>query len=120
MKFLADMGISLRTVHWLRKSGYETLHLREQGLQRLLDKEILVKARQEGRIVLTLDLDFGYLLATSGEQLPSVIIFRLGNDNYEMIYERLNEVLAQCQQDLETGAIISVNNEGFRIKKLPI
>lgn len=44
---------------------------------RLLDGEILAKARAEGRILLTHDLDFGELLATSGGSLPSAIIFRL-------------------------------------------
>jgi len=39
------------------------------------DAHILDKARSEGRIVLTFDLDFGDLLAASGEKLPSVIVF---------------------------------------------
>ncbi len=50
MKFLADMGISLRTVAWLRDGGDDIVHLREQGLQSLPDEEILVKARIEERI----------------------------------------------------------------------
>jgi predicted nuclease of predicted toxin-antitoxin system len=65
MKFLADMGISPRTVTWLRKQGYDAVHLNEQGLERLSDEAILSKARKEERVVLTLDLDFSYLLAIS-------------------------------------------------------
>ncbi|MGH7998134.1 MAG: DUF5615 family PIN-like protein [Brasilonema sp.] len=120
MKFLADMGISLRTVAWLRDTGYDVVHLRDQGLQKLPDEEILIKARTEVRILLTVDLDFAQLLAVSGEALPSVILFRLGNENYQGINERLTEVLSQCQQDLETGVIISVTNDTFRVRKLPI
>ncbi|MEQ9549499.1 MAG: DUF5615 family PIN-like protein [Coleofasciculus sp. G3-WIS-01] len=74
MRFLADMGISPRTVNWLKAAGYDAIHLVEEGLERLADDEILVKAREEGRILLTVDLDFGYLLAVSGETLPSVIL----------------------------------------------
>jgi predicted nuclease of predicted toxin-antitoxin system len=74
MKFLADMGISLRTVVWLRSNGYDVTHLRDEGLQRLSDEEILIKARIEGRILLTVDLDFAQLLAVSGEAFPSVHI----------------------------------------------
>ncbi|MDF5721331.1 MAG: DUF5615 family PIN-like protein [Rhizonema sp. PD37] len=33
MRFLADMRISLRTVAWLRDTGYDVVHLRDQGLQ---------------------------------------------------------------------------------------
>ncbi|MBO3458920.1 DUF5615 family PIN-like protein [Aetokthonos hydrillicola Thurmond2011] len=120
MKFLADMGISLRTVAWLRNTGYDVVHLREQGLQRLSDEEILVKSRTEARILLTVDLDFAQLLAMSGEALPSVILFRLGNKNYQGINERLTQVLCECEQDLKTGVIISVTNETFRVRKLPI
>ncbi|WP_230967790.1 DUF5615 family PIN-like protein [Nostoc sp. WHI] len=50
MKFLADMGISLRTVSWLRSAGHDVVHLRDEGLQRLPDDQILVKAcRMSGR-----------------------------------------------------------------------
>ncbi|MEH1786975.1 MAG: DUF5615 family PIN-like protein [Nostoc sp.] len=120
MKFLADMGISLRTVTWLRGVGYDVVHLRDEGLQRLPDHEILIKARAEGRILLTIDLDFAQLLAVSGDSLPSVILFRLGNENYDAINERLTQVLNECQEDLELGTIISVSNETFRVRRLPI
>jgi predicted nuclease of predicted toxin-antitoxin system len=38
--------------------------LKIKGLQRLPDNEILVKARIEGRVLLTVDLDFAQLLAS--------------------------------------------------------
>jgi len=76
MKFLADMGISTVTVDFLRSLGHNAVHLREQGLHRMEDPDILTKARQEGRILLAHDLDFSDLMAASGAQLPSVIIFR--------------------------------------------
>jgi predicted nuclease of predicted toxin-antitoxin system len=114
------MGISPRTVNWLRNCGYEAVHLVEEGWERLPDDEILVKARNEERILLTVDLDFGYLLAVSGEQLPSVILFRLGNESYEIIHQRLDEVLNLCAEDLVAGAIISVTDETHRVRRLPI
>ena len=45
MKFLADMGVSMTVVQRLRESGYDAIHLREEGLQRLPDPDILEKAR---------------------------------------------------------------------------
>ncbi len=65
MKFLA-VGISPRTVAFLQAQGYKAVHLREQGLERLADVAVLVKAREEGFILLTHDLDFGELIAASG------------------------------------------------------
>jgi predicted nuclease of predicted toxin-antitoxin system len=70
------MGVSMTVVRNLREAGYEAIHLRDEGLQRLPDPEIVEKARQEELIILTFDLDFGDLLAASSDPLPSVIIFR--------------------------------------------
>lgn len=75
MKFLADMGISPKAVDFLVRLGHQASHLQQQGLHRLKDSEILEKARQEGCILLTHDLDFGDLLAANGADLPSVVIF---------------------------------------------
>ena len=120
MKFLADMGISPRTVAKLRREAYDAVHLVEEGLERLEDRDILIKARDEERIILTVDLDFGYLLAISGAILPSVVLFRLGNESREVIEEYLNDVLSQCSNELESGAIVSVRDDGLRVRLLPI
>ncbi len=78
------------------------------------------KARNEGRIVLTVDLDFGYLLAVSAAILPSVVLFRLGNESREVIEEYLDDVLSQCGEKLQAGAIVSVRDDGLRVRLLPI
>ena len=77
MKFLLDMGISVSSARFLGLLGYDAIHLRDQGLQRLEDKQIIKKAAQEERIILTHDLDFGRLMALSHSHLPSIITFRL-------------------------------------------
>ncbi len=120
MKFLADMGISPGTVAFLRDLGYEAIHLHEEGLDRLDDARILAKARQEERILLTHDLDFSELVAASGAQLPSVIVFRLRNmrpDNVNRYMQRIVELHARV---LEKGAIVSVTEGRIRIRPLPL
>jgi len=44
MRFLADMGLGRSTVAFLRAQGYDAVHLRDEGLQRLSDVEIVKKA----------------------------------------------------------------------------
>ena len=65
-------GVSMRTATSLREAGHDTVHLRDQGSLKMKDSDILQKASSEERIVLTFDLDFGDLLAASGEKLPSI------------------------------------------------
>ncbi len=55
MKFLADMGISPRTVDFLRGIGYDATHLHEEGLDRMPDSDILTRARRERCVLLTIE-----------------------------------------------------------------
>jgi len=120
VKFLADMGVSVSTVRSLREAGHDSVHLRDQGLLKMEDAHILDKARSEGRIVLTFDLDFGDLLAASGEKLPSVIVFRLRNQTPSSVQPRLFEVLSNREADLNSGAIVVVEENRYRVRRLSI
>jgi predicted nuclease of predicted toxin-antitoxin system len=120
MKFLADMGISMRVVVALRKQGHDAVHLQDQDLGRLPDSEILTKARAEERIVLTHDLDFGELLAASGGTLPNVVIFRLKDMRAENVSRHLFTLLRLQSEALARGAVCSVSEQKVRIRALPI
>lgn len=120
MRLLADMGVSLSTVQALRADGHDAIHLREEGLIRLPDAEILEKARREQRIVLTFDLDFGDLLATGTLSFPSVVVFRLRNERPEAVTTHVRSVLAQHNPELEGGAIIIVEEARHRVRRLPL
>jgi predicted nuclease of predicted toxin-antitoxin system len=119
MRFLADMGVSLRVVQWLRSSGHDALHLRDEGLQTLPNGEIFQKALREERIVLTFDLDFGEIVAGSGGSV-SVILFRLRNTRADFVVQRLKIVLAQSTKDLAQGAVVLVEEGRHRVRRLPI
>jgi predicted nuclease of predicted toxin-antitoxin system len=70
MRFLLDMGISPVSGQFLRDQGHDVIHLRDQGLERLPDPDILAKAREEERILITHDLEFGELLGSAGAPTP--------------------------------------------------
>ncbi|MFH1438356.1 MAG: DUF5615 family PIN-like protein [Pseudomonadota bacterium] len=120
MQFIADMGISQTTVHWLRSMGYDSVHLRDEGLGKISDRDIVSKAIAEERTILTCDLDFGDILAVSGLTFPSVIIFRLENAMPENINKRLEDILNESSNALEKGAIIIAEESRHRVRFLPI
>ena len=53
MKFLADMGISPRTVAYLRERGHEAIRLDALGMERATDPAVVTYAASQGNIVLT-------------------------------------------------------------------
>jgi predicted nuclease of predicted toxin-antitoxin system len=120
LRFLADMGVSHQVVEWLRTKGHEAVHLRDEGLQRLPNGEIFQKAGREQRIVLTFDLDFGEILAASGRQIVSVILFRLRNTRTGFVIQRLDDVLNHSSAELMQGTIVIVEDGRHRVRRLPI
>ena len=120
MRFLADMGIATSTVRELARAGHDAVHLRDLGLQRLPDDEILEKARGDRRIVLTFDLDFGDLLALGMHESPSIIIFRLRDETPRSVTPKLLEVIGQRPVELETGAVVVVEDARYRLRRLPL
>ena len=120
MKFLADMGISPKTVTFCKVLEQDIVHLHEQGLDRMADFDILEKSLCEKRILLTHDLDFGELIARSRARLPSIIIFRLRNMSPEKVNLHLHEIISKHQDALQQGVIISVTEGQIRVRLLPI
>lgn len=120
MKCLVDVGVSRTTVQVLRGQGHEVLSLIEEHLERLSDAEILQKAKQEACIVVTFDLDFADLLALGAHTLLSVVIFRLYNQTPPSVTPRLLQVLEECGKDLVTGAIVTVEDSRYRLRRLPL
>lgn len=120
MRFLADMGVDVRIVRWLRERGHDATHLRDQGLQRLSNGEIITKAVSENRVVLTFDLDFGEIVALSRTIGTSIITFRLYNTRTSHVIDRLSAVLTESESELEQGVLITVEESRHRIRQLPI
>ena len=120
MKFLADMGVSPRTVEWLKLQGHNAKRLNEEGLEKLPDPLVMAKALAENRILLTMDLGFGALLAMSQQQFPSIVIFRLSNETSKVVNGRMAEVLELFKAELESGVIISVSDDAIRVRQLPL
>ena len=120
MRFLADMGVDIRVVDWLRLHGHDAVHLREHGLHRTVDEVIFAKAVDEDRIVLTFDLDFGDLAVFSRDRPGRVILFRLENARTLHVIDRLATVLSASSDALQRPVIVIVEDTRHRIRYLPI
>jgi predicted nuclease of predicted toxin-antitoxin system len=115
------MGVSGKVVSWLQDQGHDATHLKDEGLQRLPDPEIFEKATVENRVILTFDLDFGEIASLAkGKTSPGVIVFRLRNTRTNHVIDRLKSVLNSSEFELQSGAVIVVEETRHRIRELPI
>ncbi len=120
MRFLADMGVGVRVVEWLRSQGHDAVHLREEGLHRAPDEQVLAKAVAEERIILTFDLDFGDLAALMPDRPARIILLRLVNEHTLHVIERLSTVLPACEDDLARPVVLVIEEARYRARYLPI
>ena len=84
------------------------------------DGEILNHAADEKRVVITLDADFHQHLALSQARSPSVVRIRIEGLRAEAIASMVENVIRQCNEDLQAGAMISVTDLKIRVRHLPI
>ena len=120
MKFLLDMPVSQRTAVWLRAEGHDALHVRDIGLARAADAHILQRAAQEGRVVITMDLDFPHLLSSLSAEGPGVILIRLRRPSPNAIQEGLAVLFRTYAPVSLTGAIAVLEEARIRLHRLPI
>lgn len=120
MRLLLDQGLPRSIILYLRKEGIEALHVGEIGLASASDAKILAFALQEHRILITLDADFHALLALSGANEPSVIRIRMEGLRAENHARLLARVLSACEADLVKGCMVTVTEQGIRIRQLPL
>ncbi len=120
MRFLADAGISPRTIEFLRRNGHDAIHVRALGLQRASDREIVDKASADSRVLLTFDLDFGLILALGILSGPSTVIFRLADERADAANRRLDVVISEQANALASGSLVLVEDTRYRVRRLPI
>ena len=120
MKLIADVHISPLTVAEIRGLGNDIQRVTEFLASDATDMEIIELARRKDAVIVTQDLDFSALIAKDGLSLPSVISLRVGDAKPTTISNILISILPLIKKDLEEGAIVSVEEEKFRVRKLPI
>lgn len=120
MKIVIDMNIPPTWVSVFEAAGYEAVHWSTIGNIKATDTTIMAWAVSNGYTVFTHDLDFGTLLAISEADTPSVIQVRTQDVFPDKLGKIVLAALKQFQTELETGALVTVNEAQAKARILPI
>jgi predicted nuclease of predicted toxin-antitoxin system len=120
MRFLLDMPVSVLLREVLSKWGHTCVHASEVGLAMGRDEELMARARVEGEVIITADLDYPRLLALGKSTSPAVILFRGGQFSEAEMRELLERVLAAIEPEEIARSMIVVDSQRIRRRRLPI
>jgi predicted nuclease of predicted toxin-antitoxin system len=120
VKFLVDMPLSPTLAAWLRDQRHDAVHAAEMGLNRASDVDVLALAAEEGRTIVTADLDYPRLLALGRTSGPSLILFRDGAWTEAQVIRRLADILRALAPAEIERSIIVVDHGRVRRRRLPI
>ncbi len=120
MDFFLDSNIPRSFAIFLKGLNHFVVTGAESGFNGKSDWEICEYALENKRIIVTHDLDFGELLAVSGSSGPSVIIFRIQPLTKDVMEKTCRQILSHTQEELKRGAIIMIEKDKFRLRRLPI
>jgi predicted nuclease of predicted toxin-antitoxin system len=90
-------------------------------MQAAADEAILSRARDEERIVVSADTDFGAILAAEEEERPSFVLFRDPNPLIARDYaDLLLQALPALEHDLMSGCVAVFRRGRLRVRRLPL
>ncbi len=112
MKFLVDRCAGSRLAAYLRERGHDVVESRERGPDPG-DRVLLEWAATEGRILVTMDKDFGEFLFV--EKAPHSGMVRMPDVPAAQRINLMEKVLAAHDQDLLKQAVITVRGGRVRI-----
>ncbi len=120
MKILVDMNLSPKWVDRLNAAGFSGVHWSTVGRLDAPDIEIMAYAAKHDFVVLTHDLDFSAILASTQRTKPSVVQIRADGLNSEIIGDPLIAALKQMAPELTAGALVTVVPGRNRVNLLPL
>ena len=119
MKFLLDQSADFRLILHLRESGHDVTAISRNYPPGLPDEDVLTIAREEARILLVADRDFGELIFNQELAHAGVIFFRLPGTTLQTKIEHLSTVLEEHTAELERGAFLVVTPGRIRVASRP-
>lgn len=117
MQWLADECVDAALVGHLRGIGHDVSYMAEIA-SGATDAETLRRARDEGRLLLTEDKDFGDLVFRSKMTVPGVVLLRLDPEKHLFKWTRLTAAIEKFGENF-VGRYVVIQETRFRSRPLP-
>ena len=115
-RFKTDENLHDHEAEALRARGHDARTVFDEGLRGRADPEIAEAARHEGRVLVTLDLDFGNIREYPPEWYQGLIVLRVADQSRRHVLRVMERVLAVLDCAPLEGHLWVVSEGGIRIR----
>jgi len=116
MKIKLDENIGRRGVELLKLAGHDVMTVRERSLQGARNEELFKICADEGRVLITLDHDFGQVLRFRPERSAGIVVLEPGGRvTPQSLLHRPRDFLALVQEQSPIGALWIVEPGRIRV-----
>ena len=105
MRFLVDECTGPAVAQWLRLQNYDVISVYDE-IRGADDKEVIQKASEQNRILITNDKDFGELVFREKKQHKGVILLRLEDERAANKVAVLKQLLEKYESSLPEHFIV--------------
>ncbi|MCO6490362.1 MAG: DUF5615 family PIN-like protein [Phaeodactylibacter sp.] len=121
LKFLTDENIDKELVDFLRQDGFDVFDIKEEGLFRMPDREILKLAFEQQRVIISQDSDFGTLIFRDKVSFSGIIYLRPGHYSPDLHIQTFRTLLSINLEYTYPFILVGENEHGkikFRLRNL--
>jgi len=116
LKFKVDENLPADVATLLTQAGHDALTVPDQRMGGRPDPDVAAVCRQEGRAVLTLDLDFSDIRAYGPADYAGIIVMRLARLDKRRVLAAMMRLLPLLDQEPLAGKLWIVDETTVRIR----
>lgn len=116
MLFKVDENLHEEVADLLCQHGHDALTVYDQQMQGQVDDDVAAVCRQEGRVIVTQDLDFSNILTYRPQDYAGLVVLRLHDQSRRSVVAVVSRLIPLFATEPLAGCLWIVDEIGMRIR----
>lgn len=116
IRFKTDENLHPDVAQYLRANGHDAHTVWDQALRGASDQALAQVCRAEGRVLMTLDLDFADIRVYPPQQYAGIIVLRLASQSRNHVLRSVTRLIPLLAESDIVGHLWIVDEQSVRVR----